>query len=252
MRSRTATSRSAAGRTSERALLASSGVNLRSAIEPHRRDEQWRLASWLALVAFFIAVQYVGRATGGTETEPLYKWSFAVGTVIQEALFLGIVLAIAGFSRERLALRVPRRKLRAVGLAVAAIFIIQAFEFVYAALANPGNEQGLTPTAWQSSHAAQYIVNSLLICTLVPFVEELTFRGLGYHLLRPWGAWFAVFATGVLFGLSHGLLLSLPVLVIFGCGVGWLRMKTNSVIPGMFVHSTFNLIALVAAVTLQR
>jgi membrane protease YdiL (CAAX protease family) len=233
-------------------LLASSGVNVRSAIEPHRREERTRLAAWLALVAFFIAVQYLGRASGAEESDPLYKWSFAVGTVIQEALFLGIVLAIAGFSKERLALRIPERKLRALGLSVAAIFMIQAFEFVYAALAHPGNEQGLTPTAWQPSHAAQYVVNSILVCTLVPFTEELTFRGLGYHLLRPWGAWFAVIATGVLFGLSHGLLVSLPVLVIFGCGVGWLRMKTDSVVPGMFVHATFNLIALIAAVTLQR
>jgi len=197
-------------------------------------------------------VQYAGRAAGSAESEPLYKWSFAVGTVIQEAIFLLIVLTIAGFSAERLALRVPRRKARAAGLVVASIFLIQAFEFIYAALADPGNEQGLTPTQWQPSHAAQYVVNSILICTLVPFVEELTFRGLGYYLLRPWGAWFAVGATGLLFGLSHGLVLSLPVLVIFGCGVGWLRMKTDSVYPGMVVHSTFNLIALVAAVTLQR
>jgi hypothetical protein len=29
-------------------------------------------------------------------------------------------------------------------------------------------------------------------------------------------------------------------------------MKTGSVVPGMFVHGTFNLIALIAAVTLQR
>jgi membrane protease YdiL (CAAX protease family) len=252
MRARTATSRSATGRTSERALLASSGVNVSSAIEPHRREERTRLAAWLALIAFFIAVQYVGRASGAEESDPLYKWSFAIGTVIQEALFLGIVLAIAGFSRERLALRIPERKARAAGLAIATIFIIQAFELLYAALAHPGNEQGLTPTQWQPSHAAQYVVNSILVCTLVPFTEELTFRGLGYHLLRPWGAWFAVVATGVLFGLSHGLLVSLPVLVIFGCGVGWLRMKTGSVVPGMFVHGTFNLIALIAAVTLQR
>src|SRR4029079_4044681 len=130
MRARTATSRSATGRTSERALLASSGVNVSSAIEPHRREERTRLAAWLALIAFFIAVQYVGRASGAEESDPLYKWSFAIGTGIQEALFLGIVLAIAGFSKERLALRIPERKARAAGLAIATIFIIQAFELL--------------------------------------------------------------------------------------------------------------------------
>jgi membrane protease YdiL (CAAX protease family) len=226
-------------------------VNERSAIEPHRRDERRRLALWLALVAFFIVVQYAGRATGGAEDDPLYKWSFAVGSLIQEAIFLLIVLAIAGFSADRLGLRLPARKWRALGLAAAGFVAIQIFEFVYIALAHPGNEQGLTPTRWQPSHATQYVVNGLIVCTLVPFVEELTFRGLGIYLLRPYGVWFAIVGSGVLFGLSHGLLLALPVLVVFGCVVGWVRERTDSVYPGMMVHSAFNLIALVAAVTLH-
>src|SRR3954471_10483135 len=86
MRVRSATRRSATGRTSKRALLASSGVNDRSSIEPHRRDERTRLAVWLALVTFFIVLQYVGRATGGQEKDPFYKWSFAAATVVQEAI----------------------------------------------------------------------------------------------------------------------------------------------------------------------
>jgi len=224
-------------------------VNDRSAIEPHRRDERTRLALWLALVAFFILVQYAGRATGGQETDPLYKWSFAVGSLIQEAIFLLIVLGIAGFSTQRLGLRLPSLKWRAVGLALAGFFTIQIFEFAYIALAHPGNEQGLTPTRWQPSHAAEYVVNGLIVCTVVPFVEEVTFRGLGFYLLRGYGRWFAIVGTGVLFGLSHGLLIALPIIVVFGCVLGWIREKTGSVFPGMILHSTFNLIALVAAVT---
>src|SRR3954462_45943 len=107
MRARTATSRSPTGRTAERALLASSGVNMSSAIEPHRREERTRLAARLAPLAFFLPGQDLGRAPGAEESDPLYKWSFAIGTVVQEAIFLGVVLAIAGFSRERLALRIP-------------------------------------------------------------------------------------------------------------------------------------------------
>ena len=74
------------------------------------------------------------------------------------------------------------------------------------------------------------------------------FRGVGFYLLRPRGAWFAITGTGLLFGLSHGLLVALPIIVIFGVVLGWLREQTGSVYPGMFLHSTFNLIALVAAV----
>jgi hypothetical protein len=95
-------------------------------------------------------------------------------------------------------------------------------------------------------------VNGLIVCTIVPFVEELTFRGLGFYLLRPYGKWIAILGTGVLFGLSHGLLLSLPIIIAFGCVLAWIRERTDSVIPGMFLHGTFNLIALVAAVTVHH
>jgi membrane protease YdiL (CAAX protease family) len=227
-------------------------VNERSAIEPHRRDERRRLALWFALIAFFIIVQYASRSTGTSETDPLYKWSFAVGSVVQEAIFLLIVLAIAGFSVERLGLRLPELKWRAVGLLVGAFFTIQIFEFIYIAIAHPGNEQGLTPDKWQPSHAAVYAANGAIVCTLVPFVEELTFRGLGFYLLRPYGKWAAIVGTGVLFGLSHGLLLSLPIIIVFGCVLAWIREQTNSVFPGMLLHGTFNLVALVAAVTVHR
>jgi membrane protease YdiL (CAAX protease family) len=227
-------------------------VNERSAIEPHRRDDHRRLALWLALVAFFIVVQYAGRASGTEESNPLYKWSFAVGSLIQEAIFLLIVLAIAGFSTERLALRPPVFKWRAVGLLVAGFFTIQIFEFIYIAIVNPGNEQGLTPDRWEPRHAAAYVANGVIVCTLVPFVEELTFRGLGFSLLRPYGTWVAIIGTGVLFGLSHGLLLSLPIIILFGCVLAWIREQTGSVFPGMVLHGTFNLVALVAAVAVHR
>lgn len=227
-------------------------MNERSAIEPHRRDERLRLALWLALIAFFIIVQYGSRSQGGAESDPLYQWSFAVGSLIQEGIFLLIVLAIAGFSSERLGLRLPERKWRAAGLVIAGFLAIQAFELIYIALAHPGNEQGLTPDRWQPSHAFEYVVNGAIVCTLVPFVEELTFRGIGFHLLRRYGKWVAILGTGVLFGLSHGLLVALPIIVVFGCVLAWIRERTSSVLPGMVLHGAFNLIALVAAVTVQR
>ncbi|MFL5964674.1 MAG: CPBP family intramembrane glutamic endopeptidase [Gaiellaceae bacterium] len=227
-------------------------MNERSAIEPHRRDERRRLALWFALVAFFIVLQYATRSAGTPSTDPLYKWSFAVGSLIQEAIFLLIVLAIAGFSIERLALRLPGLSWRLVGLLIGSFFAIQIFELLYIALVHPGNEQRLTPDKWQPSHAAAYIANGVVVCTLVPFVEELTFRGLGFYLLRPYGKWVAILGTGVLFGLSHGLLLSLPIIVLFGCVLGWIRERTDSAVPGMFLHGTFNLVALVAAVAVHR
>lgn len=196
-------------------------------------------------------MQYAGRSSGGPGGDPLYTWSFAVGSVIQEAIFLLIVLAIAGFSVQRLGLRLPALKRRAVVLVVVGFVAIQVFESVWIAVVHPGNEQGLTPSHWEPSHAAQYVANAVIVCTLVPFVEELTFRGLGFSLLRGYGRWTAILGTGVLFGLSHGLLLALPIIAVFGCVLGWIREQTDSIFPGMVLHGTFNLLALVVAVTVH-
>jgi hypothetical protein len=203
------------------------------------------------LVGVLAALGYASRLESGKPgPQVLYEWSTAIGGLIQDAVVLGFVLAIAGLSRDRLALRRPRSYARAallVGLAIAAIYV---FEVVYTALAHPGNEQGLTPSHWESHHAAAYVANAVVICTWVPFVEELTYRGLGFTLLRPFGEWPAILAVGLLFGLAHGLVLSLPIIVVFGCVLAFVRSRTDSVFPGMLLHATFNLIALVAAVTI--
>jgi membrane protease YdiL (CAAX protease family) len=38
------------------------------------------------------------------------------------------------------------------------------------------------------------------------------------------------------------------VLVVFGWVIAWVRARTDSIFPGMAIHSVFNLIALVVAV----
>jgi membrane protease YdiL (CAAX protease family) len=215
------------------------------------RDDTRRLAQWLALVAALIALGYASRISSGKpDPQVLYEWSTAIGGLVQDAIVLLLVLLIAGFSPALLALRRPASISRALLLIGAAVVAIYLFEIVYGALVHPGNEQGLTPSHWEPAHAAAYVVNGIVICTWVPFVEELTYRGLGYTLLEPFGRWTAIVAVGLLFGLAHGLVLSLPVIAVFGCVLAWLRSETDSVYPGMVLHGLFNLVALVAAVTI--
>ncbi len=161
-----------------------------------------------------------------------------------------LVLAIAGFSTRLLGLSPPRSLWAAAGALGLALVAVYVFEVVYTHLVRVGNEQGLTPSHWEPRHATAYIVNAVVICTWVPIVEELTYRGLGYSLLERFGRWPAIVAVGLLFGLAHGLIESLPVLVAFGSVLAWIRARTGSVYPGMLLHALFNLIALVAAVTI--
>ena len=211
-----------------------------------------RLAGWLALVSLLILLAYVSRATEGKpDPQILYRWSTAIGGVIQDGIILVVVLALAGFDRQLLALRRPRSIRQALRLLGGAIILVYVFEITYSALTHPGNEQGLTPSHWEPAHAAAYVANGIVICTVIPFVEELTYRGLGYSLLEPLGRWPTIVLVGTLFGLAHGLLVSLPVIAAFGMVLAWIRSVTRSVVPGMVLHSLFNLIALVAAVTLN-
>jgi membrane protease YdiL (CAAX protease family) len=199
-----------------------------------------------------ILIGYVSRGVGGKpDPQILYEWSTAAGALIQDGIVLLLVLAIAGWRLELFALRRPESIGQAAMLMLTALVTIYIFEGIYSALAHPGNEQALTPSHWEPHHAAAYVANAVVICTWIPFVEELTFRGLGYTLLERFGRWPAILLVGLLFALAHGLLVSLPVLVVFGCVLAWVRSVTRSVLPVMVLHATFNLIALIAAVTIS-
>ena len=113
---------------------------------------------------------------------------------------------------------------------------------------SPGQEQGVTNVHWEPKHAAAFAANFVLFAAIAPFVEELTFRGSGQSLLRFLGRWPSILIVGVAFGLAHGLVEALLVLVPFGIALAWLRDRTTSVVPGMFVHAFFNASALVLIV----
>jgi membrane protease YdiL (CAAX protease family) len=214
-------------------------------------EDSARLVAWLVLIILLITLAYASRATSGKpDPQVLYKWSTAIGGLVQDGVILLLVLAIAGFSTAFVALRAPDDWKGAAAAMLAVIVGIFVFEGIYSTLAHPGNEQGLTPSHWEPHHAVAYLENGFGICTWIPLVEELTFRGLGYTLLARFGKWPAIVLVGLLFGLAHGLVLSLPILAAFGCALAWLRWRTNSVVPGVVVHGTFNLVALIFAVTI--
>jgi CAAX protease family protein len=212
-----------------------------------------RLAGWTTFVLLFSALNYASRASSGTpDRNVLYRYGTAASGVIQYGLILVIMLAIAhGMAkREAFALWRPRSWPRALGLGAGILVAIYIVSAALNPFLHPGKEQGLTPTGWQPAHAGAFAANFAVVVLVAPVVEELTFRGLGFTLIARFGAWPAILLTGLAFGLAHGLVDGLPVLVLFGCLLAWLRARTDSVYAGMVVHGTFNAIALIAAVTI--
>jgi uncharacterized protein len=211
-----------------------------------------RLLAWFCLVLLLAALGYSARAAGGApDRNAVYDYDTFVGGVIQYAIWFTVVLGIASGRWDLFALRRPKSIGRAAGISfavVVGIYIVSALVTLLP-IENPGDEQGLTPTAWEPKYAAAFAANCVLFCVIAPVVEELTFRGLGQSLLyEVMGRVPAILIVGVTFGVAHGLVEALTVLVPFGIGLAIIRDRTDSVYPGMVVHAVFNGLALAAAV----
>jgi membrane protease YdiL (CAAX protease family) len=210
------------------------------------------LTLWTSFVLLFATLSYSVRfSSGKPDRDTLYRWSTAVAGLAQFLVLALIVYGIAGLGRRRelLALRRPTSWARAavigVGIAIAMTLLLGFLS----PLLKPGQEQGLTPTRWEPSHAAAYVGNAIVVAVVAPIVEELTFRGLGYSLLERFGRWTAIILVGIAFALAHGLVEAFPFLAAFGAMLAYLRSRVDSVYPGMIVHGLFNAVALVVAVT---
>lgn len=211
-----------------------------------------RLAGWLVFVLALTALAYAARlADTETPDDLAYRWSSSVAALVQYGLMLGVLLLIArGLpTREMFALRRPVSWPRAIGLAFLSLLAIWAASAALAPFLDASDEQGLVPDDWDSSRAGAFVAFFLVVAVLAPVVEELTYRGLGFTLLAPYGTWVAILVTGILFGAAHGLVAGLPVLTVFGVVVAWLRSRTGSVYPSMLLHGVFNGTALLLSVT---
>lgn len=208
-----------------------------------------KLAGWLALVGALATLGYVGRLTEGKPpADTLYRYGTAISGVVFYALTLGLVLWIArGLPRGWLGLRHPASWPRALGLALVVLVALLITEALLEPLLHASREQGLEPPRWESDRAVPFALNAAVITLAAPFVEELTFRGLGFALLSRFGDLLALVGTAVAFAAAHGLVNGFLPLLLFGLALAFLRLRTRSVYPGMLLHGTFNGLALVLA-----
>jgi membrane protease YdiL (CAAX protease family) len=209
-----------------------------------------KLVAWLALIGAQIVLNYASRASSGEpDRNAVYHWSTAGGALVFYTVFFGLVLLISREqTRELLALRRPRSWTQSAKTAAGVIVAVVILEFALEPLLHADREQGLTPRHWEPAHAGAFAASFLVLVFIGPFVEEATFRGLGYSLLAVYGQVLAIVVTGVLFGLAHGLIAGLPVLVALGIGLAYLRARSDSLYPSFIVHALFNALALILAV----
>lgn len=210
-----------------------------------------RLIGWASFVLIFATLNYAARFLGpddGGNTEVAYEYGTSIAAVIQYAVVFGIVLLFARGHRELLALRRPTSWLAVLGLSTAIIFLMLVLTAALSPVTNPEQEQGLVPSHWDSHRVAQFALFAFVVTVIGPVVEELMFRGVGYGLLEVYGRWTAIVVVGVAFGLVHGLVEGLPIIMAFGLGLAFLRARTSSIYPCMILHAVFNASALALGV----
>ena len=196
---------------------------------------------WAAVAAVLVSLGFASQATAGDTSTAFYEYSLAVGTVVIYALLVGVTFLLArGYENPSQAIGLNPFRWKWLGIALGLILGVLIVSFALEPFLHGGEEQGLAPDEWDPDRAGAFLVNGIVISTFVPFVEELFFRGLGIRALTFLGGIAAVVITGVIFGLSHGILGALPPLILFGIALGWVRLRSDSVWPGILAHGSYN------------
>lgn len=85
---------------------------------------------------------------------------------------------------------------------------------------------------------------AFLSTVIVPaLVEEFALRGMVLGSLRKYGDGFAVLVSSILFGLMHGNFEQMPFAFIIGIILGFITVKTGSLLVSMAIHGFNNFIS---------
>lgn len=94
----------------------------------------------------------------------------------------------------------------------------------------------------------------ILAVTLAPVFEELFFRGFLQPLLsRTFGVLAGILVTALVFGLLHAPEYDwkwqyVVAVSLAGAVFGWVRARTNSIIPSTIMHGCYNLVFVIALI----
>lgn len=175
-------------------------------------------------------------------------WTVLVGTV-SSAITLGVVVLIArpGGLPEMLALNRPASYWRAALIGIG-VFLSPLILIVLFPVFDAGGQQGIG-VEWDPDRVVPFVLNAVIVVVVSPVVEELTFRGVGFTLLARYGQGWAIALSSLAFALTHGPVANLPVILVFGAGLAYLRGVSGSVYPGIVVHALVNISAVIGAVS---
>jgi membrane protease YdiL (CAAX protease family) len=221
------------------------------AAEQHERPAVGPLVAWSLLALLQVAAGFASLATREERdnTNPLFTSEFVATSIVVYAILLLLTFGIAaGYSLDhRRGLGFRRFELRWLAAGAAVVVASLAVGALMSLFGNAAEEQGLAPDRWEPGKEAVFAAAAVVVVLLVPFAEELFFRGLGVGVLAFAGPVVAIGIPAIAFALAHGILIALPTLVVLGGGLAWIRYRSGSVWPCFLTHATWNGLALAVA-----
>ena len=93
-------------------------------------------------------------------------------------------------------------------------------------------------------HEPLSLALGLIVMAVLPaLLEEMVFRGYVLRTLRPYGDFYAVMVSAVMFGLIHGNIRQVPFALVSGILLGWLYVATNNIWLPVVVHFCNNAVS---------
>lgn len=91
-----------------------------------------------------------------------------------------------------------------------------------------------------------YVLIFFMACIIAPFCEEVIFRGYLYKIIRDKSnVLFAIVINSLFFGAIHFEPSAIVPAAILGVALSMVRLKTNSLLPSIAIHTFHNLLALI-------
>lgn len=96
---------------------------------------------------------------------------------------------------------------------------------------------------YKCDSALDVILFFVTVAIVPALVEEFAFRGIILGSLRKHSDSLAVLVSGVVFGLMHGNFAQIPFAIVVGLILGYITVKTNSLLPAIIIHFLNNSIS---------
>lgn len=97
-----------------------------------------------------------------------------------------------------------------------------------------------------NSSTGAAIIQIIYVSLLAPIFEEMFCRGFLLQTFKKYGTIFAMFMSGLIFGLIHQNLFQLTYTVIFGIALAMITVSTKSIVPSLIAHIIMNFLGVLS------